>query len=78
MKASGTSLMREGKNDEAGVLLRRASKADPDNPTLHKMLGASLANSGEMDSAAKEYRRYLEIAAPNEVAEQIFRALFVR
>ena len=59
LRDDGQELFRSGKYEEAQAKLKEARKLNPNDPAAHKLLGATLANTGEMDEAVVEYQAYL-------------------
>jgi len=52
----GRALLREGRMDEAEVMLREAATANPAHPAPHMSLGELHARRGDLDRALAEYR----------------------
>jgi hypothetical protein len=61
-KAEG--LIKEGRHDDAVLLLQRAELVDASYPLLHRTRGIAEASRGQTDAARAAYRRYLR-RAPN-------------
>jgi Flp pilus assembly protein TadD len=65
LRQAGEEAMRQGDYDKATKTLRRAVTVAPRDAQAHKLLGSVLANGGEMDAAAVEYRLFVKLA-PND------------
>jgi Flp pilus assembly protein TadD len=56
----GTSLLRQGRFDEAIPYLRRALAIESSNLRARSNLGAALAGSGALDAALQQFHRAAE------------------
>ncbi len=61
LRAAGYAALREGRVEEAVVLLSRAASVDAGNAELHKKLGDALRLSWRMQDAARSYRQAIEL-----------------
>ena len=59
LAAQASALMQAGKFHDAELLWRQLEAQEPKNSSVHNSLGFALAQQGELDLAAVEYRRSL-------------------
>lgn len=67
----GTVLMRQGKFDEAAVVLREAVQARPDSALANLDLGGTLLQTGSLDEAETLLRRAYEIKGSTMAGAQL-------
>lgn len=67
----GYAMLRQGKPQDATVLLAAAAEKHPDDATLKCMLGRSYAAQGQMDQAAACYRQALESDPGHPLAKSL-------
>jgi tetratricopeptide (TPR) repeat protein len=57
-------LSREGRHDEAKVILQQLIKMRPDNPLIWNDLGLACDALGQLDEAVESFRRGIEVHSP--------------
>lgn len=67
----GYAMLRQGKPQDATVLLAAAAEKHPDDATLKCMLGRCYAAQGQMDQAAACYRQALESDPGHPLAKSL-------
>jgi chemotaxis protein methyltransferase CheR len=76
--ASGRELLAQGKTDEALRVLRGVSPQSAGAPQALTLTARAHADRGDLDLAAAEVRRVIEIDALNEEAQLLLGVIFVR
>ncbi len=67
----GYAMLRQGKPQDATVLLAAAAEQHPDDATLRCMLGRCYAAQGQMDRAAACYRQALKSDPSHSLAKSL-------